>query len=191
MLTADLISALKNITQHNLDLVKKHFKYLNASQLSWRPAENAWSIEEVFAHLNEFSKFYNEQFLGKIAQTRFREPKEIFVSSPLGRSAWKSMKLGNARNVKRKFRAPKGYDPVTDKLVNGNDVEEFRENQEIMLDILEKAKEVNLRKVKIPVSISKLIRLRLGDALMFIIYHNERHMQQAMNVLKNPDFPRK
>jgi hypothetical protein len=39
------------------------------------------------------------------------------------------------------------------------------------------------------ISISKIIRLRLGDALLFVVYHNERHVQQAKNLLKHPKFP--
>ena len=64
-------------------------------------------------------------------------------------------------------------------------------NEHELLEIIEKAEKVNLRKVKIPLSISKIIRFRLGDALMYVIYHNERHMQQALNVLANPNFPKK
>ena len=52
------------------------------------------------------------------------------------------------------------------------------------------SEKVNIRKVKIPISISKIIRLRLGDALLFVVYHNERHVQQALNVLNNPNFPK-
>ncbi len=191
MLTKDLISELKSITDRNLLALKKHFKHLNNSQLSWKPNELNWSVSEIFAHLNEYARFYNKHFLFKIDKTKFRPGKEVFISSPLGRSAWKSMKLGNLNNVKRKFRAKRDYDPKFTKLVSGDDVEKFTENQDIMLDILERSNEINIRKAKIPISISKLIRLKFGDALMFVIYHNERHVQQALNLLKHPNFPKK
>jgi hypothetical protein len=48
-----------------------------------------------------------------------------------------------------------------------------------------------LRRVKIPISISKIIRLRLGDALLFVTYHNERHFQQIANLMAMRDFPKK
>jgi hypothetical protein len=50
---------------------------------------------------------------------------------------------------------------------------------------------VNLRKVKIPISISKIVRLKLGDALLFVVYHNERHMYQALSILSHAKFPKK
>ena len=115
---------------------------------------------------------------------------ENFLSSPLGRSAWKSLKLGNANNVKRKFKAPKGYNPRLDPaLVSGKDLQQLESNFEELDKIIDASEKVNLRKVKIAISISKIIRLRLGDALLFVVYHDQRHMQQAMNVLSHPNFP--
>ena len=74
--------------------------------------------------------------------------------------------------------------------MNGQDIEGFEKDQLELLHILTQAEEVNLRKVKVPISISKIIRLRLGDALQFVIYHNERHMQQALNIIEHKSFPK-
>jgi hypothetical protein len=74
-------------------------------------------------------------------------------------------------------------------LVSGNDVQQFEKEQHDLLKIITSAAEINIRKAKIPISISKIIRLRLGDALLFVVYHNERHVQQAKNLLKHPKFP--
>ena len=43
---------------------------------------------------------------------------------------------------------------------------------------LDKGMEADLDK-RLPISISKLIKLKTGDVFRFIIAHNERHMQQA------------
>jgi hypothetical protein len=66
----------------------------------------------------------------------------------------------------------------------------FVENQTALIDLLNAARNVNLKKVKIPISISKIVRLRLGDAFQFVIYHNERHMQQIKRIIEQPDFPK-
>ncbi len=192
MTTIQLIEELTRITQANLDQIKKHFSHLNEEQKNWRSDENSWSISDIFAHLNEYANYYHPTFLAKIEKTKYTEPKDVFVPSPLGRSAWKSMKLGNAQNVKRKFKSPKQYNPLLHpEIVKGNDIENFADTQRDMLTIIERASKVNLRKVKIPISISKIVRLRLGDALLFVVYHNERHLQQALNILKNKKFPKK
>jgi uncharacterized damage-inducible protein DinB len=190
--TNELIADLKKITENNINIVAKKFKHLSDEQKTWRPSSDSWNILEVFSHLNIYSAFYHSAFKEKIQKTKFKEAKDTFVSSPLGRSAWKSMKLGRANNVKRKFKAPKNYNPSNSpSLISDDAVDIFSANQHEIMEILDMAKKVNLRKVKVPISISKIVRLRLGDALMFVIYHNERHMQQALNIISHPKFPKK
>jgi uncharacterized damage-inducible protein DinB len=191
MKTIDLIKELEDLTQSNIASIQNDFSSLTSEQLNWKSSENSWSINEVLAHLNHYANYYHHAFIQRIEKTKFKDPIEQFISSPLGRSAWKSMKLGNAKNVKRKFKAPKSYNPThTPFLTTGEDVEIFLNKQKELIEILAKAQQVNLRKVKVAISIAQLIRLRLGDALMFVVYHNERHMQQAYNVLNHSNFPR-
>ena len=192
MTTKELIHIVTKITQENIELVNKSIRKMSENQLNWIPNPGVWSVTQVLAHLNEYGRYYHPTLTRKIENTRFDSTKEAFVSSPLGRSAWKSMKLGNAKNVKRKFRAQKGYNPSFDKdLVKGNEIDVFLEQQNELLTIIEKSEKVNMRRVKIPISISKIIRLRLGDALLFVVYHNQRHMQQIFNLKTNPNFPKK
>ena len=192
MTTKELIQTVNDITRNNLETIQKKVSKLSENQLTWIPNPGVWSVQQVLAHLIEYGNYYHPTILKKIENTRFTSTKEAFVSSPMGRSAWKSMKLGNARNVKRKFKAPKGYNPTFDKeIIRGNEVQEFLRQQEELLTIFEKAQTVNVRRVKVPISISKIIRLRLGDALLFIVYHNERHVQQILNLCNNPNFPKK
>lgn len=190
--TEILFKELKEITLFNIEKTQKKFFHLSEDQKKWKPTPESWNLLEIFAHLNEYARFYHEVFKNKISKTKFKDPKPTFVSSPLGRSAWKSMRLGRANNIRRKFKAPKNYNPsINPELVLGNDVKEFVNYQEHLLGILDDAKQVNLKKVKVPISISRIVRLRLGDALMFVVYHNQRHMQQALNTLSHPNFPKK
>lgn len=192
MTTQWVLNEVATITERNIQLLKDKFGGMSEQQLRWKPNDATWNLSEIFAHLNEYARFYHEAFLNRIEKTRFRQPREQFVSSPLGRSAWMSMKLGNARNIKRRFNAPKAYNPsVNPSLVTGHDRETLLESQHELIHILERCMEVNLRKVKVPISISKIIRLRLGDALLFVAYHNERHFQQAINLTKLSGFPKK
>jgi hypothetical protein len=191
MTTIQLIDELTQVTLANMERVKSHFIHLSTSQKEWKSEPNEWNINEIFAHVNEYNSYYHTTFTDKLKNTRYTDSKEIFISSPLGRSAWKSMKLGNAKNIKRKFKAIRATNPIFSKnLVTGNDIELFLEKQTELLTIIRNAAHVNLRKVKIPISISKIIRLRLGDALLFLVYHNERHIQQALNRLQHLNFPK-
>lgn len=190
--TKDLLKIVTDVSQENINLVSKFVKKMSDHQLNWRPNPGVWSITQVLAHLNAYALYYHPVFTRRIENTRFRSTKEEFVSSPLGKSAWKSMKLGNAKNVKRKFKAQKGYNPLVDPaLVTGDEINQFLNGQNELLEIAQKSGDVNLKRVKIPISISKIVRLRLGDALLFVTYHNERHLQQVMNIRNHPNFPKK
>jgi hypothetical protein len=191
-LTDDLLLNLRNITELNIALVSKKCTHLGENQIKWKPSKDSWNIQEVLSHLNSYSTYYHHVFIDKIQNTKFSSVKENFVPSPLGRSAWRSMKLGRLNNIKRKFRAPKNLNPsISPELIDLEPVTNFVKNQQELIIILEDAERVNLKKVKIPISISKMVRLRLGDALMFVIYHNERHIQQVKNILTHPNFPKK
>ena len=191
MTSIELLTEVDSITRKNIDFIQKNLTKLSENQIKWKPNSSSWSLVEIFAHLNEYARFYHAAFAYKIEITKFREPKSQFISSPLGKSAWKSMKLGNLNNIKRKFNAHRNFNPsVQTELVTGKDIEIFKEKQSELLELIEKAKNVNIQRVKVPIAISKLIRLRLGDALLFVVYHNERHMQQALNIIEHRAFPK-
>lgn len=192
MTTQWVFNEVGTITERNLQLLQTKFSKLTKNQLDWKPNPTTWSINEVFAHLNAYAKFYHRVMNDRLEKTRFRNPRINFVSSPLGKSAWVSMKLGNARNVKRKFKAPEEYNPtLSPELVSNDPVSDLITNQKDFMEVIEKSVAVNIRKVKVPISVSKLVRLRMGDALLFVAYHNDRHMEQALNLLKEKEFPKK
>lgn len=188
--TKELLENLSAVTQADMNIVKEKIIILSELQLHWKKDNVSWSIAEIASHLNEFAAYYFDIISKKIDKTRFREPRQTFLSSPLGRSAWTSMKLGNARNVKRKLRSPRMFNPRLNREMTVQDsVQILLANQERLLEILKRSAEVSLRKVRIPMATSKLIRLRLGDALMYVIYHQERHIQQMLNLLGQNKFP--
>lgn len=55
----------------------------------------------------------------------------------------------------------------------------FLEQQNQLIELLERSKDLDLNKIKTSISISKLIRLKLGDTFRVVIYHNLRHIEQA------------
>lgn len=190
MTTDELFKEISLITKSNYDFVQNKLNKLKDSQLNWKPNNQSWSINEVLFHLNQYAHYYQNVFISKIESTKFTEPKSQFISSPLGKSAWKSMKLGVANNIKRKFQSPKNYNPTLQpQLVRPNEISIFEKYQLDLFEIIEKARKVNIQRVKIPISISKFIRLKLGDALLFVIYHNERHLQQIKNLIEHRAFP--
>ena len=61
-------------------------------------------------------------------------------------------------------------------------LEKFLSQQKTLLELLQQAEKVSLTKNKTGISISKWIKLKLGDTFRIVIYHNLRHVIQAEKV---------
>lgn len=191
MSTSALFEEANRITQDNINYIDQSILPLNEDQLNWKSSAREWNIKEVIAHLNEYAKHYHSKFQKKIDTTRFRDPKENFASSPLGKSTWSSVKLGKFNNIKRKLKSQKYFNPLmVPSILTETILTDFRASQEDLLQILERAKGINIRKAKISIPLNQAIRFRFGDALLFVIYHNQRHFQQIKNIQSHPNFPK-
>ena len=61
----------------------------------------------------------------------------------------------------------------------------FLRNQQELLDILDLASKADLNKASISVEFLKILKMNLGDALQFVIVHEQRHLKQAAAVRSN------
>jgi hypothetical protein len=59
----------------------------------------------------------------------------------------------------------------------------FEESQRELLGLLKKAERADLAKIRVPISISRIIRLKLGDTFRFLIAHQQRHFVQIQETL--------
>ena len=82
----------------------------------------------------------------------------------------------------KKIKAAKIHLPKKN-LKSSEVVSEFIRQEELLLQYLFKANEVDLEAIRIPISIAKMIRLKLGDILLFVIHHVDRHFVQANMLL--------
>ena len=186
-----LLDRLSDLSNRLSADATKEFEELTKEQLFWNSDKNSWSIAQCLAHINAYYRFYIPVFIERIKNSRFQEPTEIFQSSPLGNSTYIRVKLGKVKNVKRKLKSAKDYNPlINTNLKTENSLNEFIENQNKLIEILEAAKKINIRKTKTPFSIRPIVKLRIGDAFQYIVYHCERHIEQANKVKSHPNFPK-
>lgn len=191
MTTNSLFNELETLTKEHISYLENNVITLNEEQLSFRLRPESWNVREIIAHINEFAVYYHSAFSKKIDTTIYQEPKETFISSPLGKSMWNTMKLGNANNVKRKMKALKMYNPTfVQSIVTENVIQDFVQSQRDLLHILDRSKAINIRKAKIKLLGNTVIRFRFGDTLLYVIYHNQRHIQQIKNLISHAKFPK-
>ncbi|WP_339924560.1 DinB family protein [uncultured Cyclobacterium sp.] len=169
----ELIQDLVERTRININQIQK-FSDLPITKLNWKPAPDSWSILECIEHLNLYGDFYIPE-LNKSIENSSISPKGNFKSGILGNYFAKSMLPKENLNKMKTFN---DKNPMGSKL-DKSTLHRFLTQQEQLLNLLEKASKVDLNKTKTAISISKWIKLRLGDTLRVVIYHNDRHMVQA------------
>lgn len=174
--STDLLEALTDRTRENLRIAET-FLALPSSALHQRPRPDAWNALECLAHLNKYSAYYLPEMRQRMATTKHRSNTETFTSSWLGNKFAASMKPGEKM---RKISAPGNANPVKHaELVTETTLTDFLRSQEETLELLTLAASVDLTKTTTGTSLTNLLRLRLGDTLRVVIYHNWRHMEQA------------
>lgn len=175
-----LLNELRVITENNIDFAKSLQNQSNET-LNFRTSENSWNILECLEHLSFYGKFYLPEIKNRIYQSQFPANRLDFKSGLLG-NYFANMML--PKEKLNKMKTLKISNPIH-KLLDKSFIEEFISQQNQMLELLEKSKMVDLEKTKTSISISKLIKLKLGDTFRFVIYHNLRHIKQAENILKS------
>lgn len=176
---AELIDSLIAEVESHLSDTTKLFQNL-PNEVLLKPAENGgWSIAQCLEHLNSYSQYYLPQ-IKKGLENASKTENNFFSSSWLGAYFTKMMRPSSTK----KYKAFKNHIP-SENLDSAVVLAEFIEHQEILLNYLKQAQNVDLERIKIPISITKWVKLSLGDVFQFMIAHDERHIQQAKRNLPN------
>ena len=173
---------LEDLIQSCADNAKevKRFKNIPLSILNQRPEPNSWSALECIEHLNYYGSFYLPEIDFRIKNSRYQIYNTEFTSTWLGNYFAKLMRPKEQLNKLKTF---KSMDPMGSNL-SPEVIDTFLYQQKQLCQLLERARKVDLNKTKTAISISKLIKLRLGDTFRVVIYHNQRHVLQALRALE-------
>jgi hypothetical protein len=179
--TEDLINQLQADVRQIISAAE-HLQQADPVKLSYSTSQGSWSVAQVLEHLN----MYNRYYLPAIEKSLVHITGDVnawFIPGFWGNYFTRMMMPKDIYEVKNKMKAMKSYTP--DKGLNVRSVfSEFIEHQHKLLQLLDVARRRNLSTIKVPVSISKVIRFRLGDTFRFLIAHEQRHMIQARNAIK-------
>jgi hypothetical protein len=174
-----LINSLKNDVKVLLDCVEAFREEKDALMI--QPVPGQWSITQVLAHINSYGRYYLPAI------------DKALCSSPSKRDAWfNSGFLGNyftnlirpkdVFEIKNKMKTQQAHDPENNMAPN-TVIDEFIQQQHKLLELLDHAATKSLNDIKVPISVSKLVKLKLGDTFRFLIAHEQRHFIQARNAL--------
>jgi hypothetical protein len=156
-------------------------KMQDPGDLLQQPAPGKWSVIQVLEHLNSYGNYYLLEIERSLGQDN--PSNEFFKPGWLGNYFTRLMKPSEDGMIKNKMQAPKNHRPS--KFPDAFPVlNTFIEQQHYLLQLLEAAKIKNIETIRVPISISRLIKLKLGDTFRFLIAHEQRHFVQIANSLK-------
>ena len=181
----ELLQELLEITTENLKVVE-NLKNESLASLNWKQETKSWSVLECIEHLNRYGNFYVPEITNKIEASKHVNS-TVFKSNWLGNYFSKSVMYSEQLNKMKTF---KSMNPLNSSLTIKT-LDHFIKHQHQLIDLLTKSKSVNLDKTKTAISISKLIKLKLGDTFRVVIYHNQRHIKQAEKALLNANLESK
>lgn len=176
MKSENLLDDLVQRTKDNINSAVSLLE-LESSLLNKRHSSDSWSALECLQHLNLYSDFYNPVFRLRLNNSGAAAA-EDFHPGWLGNYFAKMMLPDSGKKMK----TFKDKDPLGSQL-NASVIEHFITDQKELLNLLELSRSKNLNQIRIPITISRFITLKLGDALRFVIYHNQRHIGQALRAV--------
>lgn len=179
--TEDLINKLQDDVRQII-LAAEFFQPIDKIKLGYPPGEGSWSVAQALEHLNMYNRHYLPAIEKEIAFIS-KDLNAWFIPGMLGDYFTKMIMPNTVYEVKNKMKTPKGYRPDRG-LDVGAVLSEFLSHQHKLLQLLEISRKRNLNSVRIPITLTSLIKLKLGDTFRFLIAHEQRHMIQARNALK-------
>ncbi|MBO9729082.1 MAG: DinB family protein [Chitinophaga sp.] len=148
--------------------------------LQQAPAPGKWSAVQCLEHLNSYGRFYLpalENAITTAAQKNSR-PATLFKSSWLGAWFTRLMQPTADGQLRSRMKTPKDHLPSVQLNVT-KVLEEFEAQQLKMEALLLRATEINIQQAKVATSLSRFIKMSVGDTFGFLTAHINRHVLQA------------
>lgn len=169
-----LLEELETELRNQITQVEEIYKNASETVLQSPSASGGWSILQCLDHLNSYGFYYLPQISDALTIAK-RSDSSIYRSGWLGDYFTRIM---SPETGTKKFKAFKDHQPA--KVLDAKRViSEFLRQEELLLGYLSDAKSLDMASVKVPLSISPLIGIRLGDTFRFLLAHNRRHLLQA------------
>lgn len=175
----ELIGSLQQDVQETLQQLEQ-LQQVPREVLLQQPEPGKWSMAQVLEHLNGYNRFYLDVIEKGLTHNNY-PVRQNYKAGWFGDYFTKMMQPRKDGTIGNKMSAPKAYNFGPD-LDEERVLNEFRHGQQHMLALLDKARTADVGRIKVPISISKLIKLKLGDVFRFLIAHQQRHFLQINRV---------
>ncbi len=157
------------------------FGSLTNEQLNWKPNSNTWSIAQNLDHLIVVNETYYP-VLASLKAGTYRTPfiaKIGFMVSFLGKTVLNAVQPDR----KKKMKTFPIWEPTTSNVI-GDILNKFQNHQNKLILKIEEAQELVGKGIVISSPANKNIVYKLETAFDIIVSHEQRHLEQAKEVLQ-------
>lgn len=145
-----------------------------------QPEAGRWNVAQVIEHLNSYGRYYLPLLQLALEKARPSTRSE-YKPGWLG-DYFTNMMLPKEGAVKNRMKAFKDHRPSPD-IDSKKVLDEFLQQEQWLLQLLAKSRNEDIARIRIPVSIARMIRMKAGDTFRFMIAHHQRHFVQIENTL--------
>ena len=182
--TSELVQGLSQNVAETIATARQ-LQHIPATLLNKQPAPGKWSIAQVIEHLNSYNRYYLPEMEKALKNTTIAF-NPVFKAGIFGNYFTNMMQPKEDGRIANKMQAPKDHRPA-DILNTEKVLAEFIRGQEHLQSLLAAAAKTDMGRLKVPISISRFIKLKLGDTFRFLIAHQQRHFIQVSNVVTAVD----
>ncbi|MDZ4793336.1 MAG: DinB family protein [Bacteroidota bacterium] len=165
--------------------VKAQFSHLTLTQLNWKPGEESWSIGQCLDHLIVSDCLYFPAFK-KVAEGK-HEMSFWENWSPLSGLFGTMLVSQIQEQPRKKLNTPKIFTPGGSTIDPGI-LERFHKHLDSLLDYIATFIRTDIDKTHITSPVSKVVTYSLRKAILILIQHEHRHINQALQVKTANDF---
>ena len=167
-------------------IIDKDFGNLNLIQLNWKLAPDQWSIGQCLDHII----VSNGKYLPILKAIKEGKQKPSFWerNNPLSNYTGKQMIKTLGKNVVKKYKSPRLFIP-SESTISQNIISDFKNHQNEIIQLFLELEKEKYKQIVVTSPVASLITLKLHNMLELIIAHEERHINQALQVKNNNYFP--
>jgi hypothetical protein len=180
-----IIQECTKTTEANIERASKTFSHLSDIQFNWKSNPESWSVGECISHLVNSNNLYLnkiEMILSSCASSL--EKDFTYKQSFMGKLIAKAVDPVSVRKTK----TFKVFFPDASE-IHKRIIDEYVKSSKKFIELAGRMQNLDLNRIKLSSPVNKLIRLNLGDALIIITKHDERHLNQAEKVMSQKEFP--
>lgn len=176
---------MRRLTDRLIYVVRNNLLHLSNEMLLKRPNPQQWSIAQCMEHLNKINVFYLDKIEKAIKDSLAQglQPKQEHKVGWMGKTFVQSVYLDDQNQPIHKSKTPRIYMPMLGENADAKAVlNHFIALQLRLFDLLEQAGQANLKKMRLATP-SFFVKMSLGNVLLYLVYHNQRHVVQAHKAL--------